>query len=321
MKLNRYLLTLLIIPTLFLTARVYAKNISSDIQSHAERPARAFLILDKNQNGQVIEITGQSREKKLPQIVDDMDVMLYPEDKVRVFPDLYMEMGGKITIERAPKITLIDGKKKSILRSWSVTVGDLFEEKNIELGQDDKVSLALDDAIGEGAEIKINRVAKTVIVEKKEIEYSTIKKSDPNLEKGNQRVEIAGSNGLKDVSYLVTRIDGEEVSRQLVKTDIIKEAVNEVIIVGAKVVIYGSGVASIWKESNEMVAACNFVSRGTKITVTNMKNKKSVSVTCVGGGLREDRLVDLSSTAFKALGGTWSQGLLQNVRAEKYYPE
>ncbi len=321
MKINRYIFTLLAIPALLLTARVYAKNISSDIQPQTSKPVRAFLVVDKRQDSQIIELKGESQSDKLPQIIEDIDVLLYPEDKISVFPDLYMEMGGKITIERAPKIVLIDGKKKSVVRSWANTVDELLKEKNIELGQDDKIIPALTDVVKEGAEIKINRVAKTVIVEKKEIAYKTIKKNDPDLEKGNKKVETKGINGSKDVSYEVTRIDGEEVSRKLIKTEVTKEVVDEVLIIGTKVVVYGSGIASIWKESNEMVAACNFVSKGTKITVTNMNNKKSVSVTCMGGGLRDDRLIDLSSAAFKALGGTWAQGLMQNVRAEKYYPE
>lgn len=320
MKFNRYLLTLLVVPALFFTARAYAKNISSDIQSQTARPVRAFLIVDKYQNGQVIELSGQSREKKLSQIIDDLDVMIYPEDKISVFPDLYMDMGGKITIERAPKITLIDGKKKSVLRSWSGTVGDLFTEKNIELGQDDKVSLALADTIQEGSEIKINRVAKTVIVEKKEIKYATIKKYDPELEKGNKKLETKGANGSKDVSYQVIRVDGEEVSRSVIDTKVTKEATDEVLIIGTKVITYGSGKATWYNRNQTMVAAHNSLPKGTKVRVVNTTNGKSVVVTIDDRGIQTDAIIDLSSDAFKQL-ASLGQGTIKNVRIEKYYPE
>lgn len=70
-----------------------------------------------------------------------------------------------------------------------------------------------------------------------------------------------------------------------------------------------------------MLAACNLVSKGTKIRVVNQNNGKSVVVTAAGGGLQADRVIDLTYDAFSTLGGTWGQGLLQNVRLEKYYPE
>lgn len=300
---------------------VYKTKADYNLNVPEQSNARAYLVEVISPNGQILSNEGLSGANKLNQIVNDLEINLNPEDKVSIFPDLYLQMGGKITVRRAPIINLTDGKKKTLYRSWAGTVADLLAEKNIELGKDDKINPALDTAVSDGMDIKINRVAKTTVIDKKVIDFQIIKKSDPTVEKGNNRVETAGVKGSKDLTFEVTRIDGEEVSRRLISTNITQQPVNEVLVIGTKVVIYGSGVASIWKSSGDMVAACNFVSRGTKITVRNLNNGKSVNVTCMGGGLRDDRLVDMSSAAFSAIGGNWIQGLLNNVRAEKYYPE
>jgi len=39
----------------------------------------------------------------------------------------------------------------------------------------------------------------------------------------------------------------------------------------------------------------------------------------VGGGLRSDRIIDLSTAAFQALGASLGQGVIGSVRLEKVY--
>jgi rare lipoprotein A (peptidoglycan hydrolase) len=122
---------------------------------------------------------------------------------------------------------------------------------------------------------------------------------------------------------LVRREDGEEVSRKLTKTEISEEPTEEIIEVGTKVVVYGSGEASWYIKSTAMIGACNLVSRGTKVHVVNISNGKSVDIVTSGGGEFSGmgRVVDLSTAAFQALGASLGQGTIGNVRVEKYYPE
>ncbi|TSC94045.1 MAG: hypothetical protein Athens101428_438 [Candidatus Berkelbacteria bacterium Athens1014_28] len=265
--------------------------------------------------------SGESPSFEASKIITDLGVAYFPEDKIKIFPDPKLKIGGKVTINRAPLISVKDGKRSASYRSWTTTVEELFTEKNIELGADDKTNVSLSAQIVDGSQIAITRVAKTTVVEPKPIDFKIVTKKNPNEEKDYKKIVQNGIKGIKNYFYLVIREDGEEVSRSLTKTEIAKEPTDQIVEVGTKVLVYGSGVASIWKSSGDMIAACNFVKRGTKVVVVNQNNGKSVTVTCAGGGLREDRIVDLSDSAFEKLGGTWGQGLLQNVRVEKYYPE
>jgi rare lipoprotein A (peptidoglycan hydrolase) len=321
---SRYLITLIAVPVLFFSAKAYSQNIDHYGPHNEIGKERAYFVVDKRPDGQIIESSGFSNGGSLTQILNDLQIISFPEDRISVFPDLYLEMGGKITINRALRINLYDGKKYQLYHSWSSTIEELFKEKDIVLGMEDKTSLPLGSAIEDNMEIKISRVAKTVVVESEEVQYKVIKKDDPTMEKGNKVIEQKGSAGVMELSYLVTRIDGEEVSKSYISTKIVKESVDEVIRIGSKVTVYGTGKATWYVATNEMIAAHNSLPRGTKVVVVNQNNGKKVTVTIKGGGINHTDsgvIIDLSTAAFKALGATLGTGKLESVKIEKYYPE
>jgi len=282
MNFKRYALTLFLVPVLFFSARSYAQNISSD--TTATHPVLPFEINIIEPSGTTTSVSGSSSSQKLADIIDDLDVILYSEDKISVFPDLYMQMGGRITLQRAPKINLTDGKKKTLYRSWAGTVQDLLSQKKIELGADDTVVPGLETVLVDGDSIKINRVAKTTVIDKQEIAFKIIKKDDPNLKYGKTRTEV-GEKGQKELTYMVTRIDGEEVSRVLLNSAVTKQAKDEIHYTGTKVVVLSSvsGKATIGPNF------CNIVSasypKGTLVRITNLSGRASLidTVDCTWG--------------------------------------
>ena len=195
-----------------------------------------------------------------------------------------MGLGGKITLNRAPKIIVTDGKKKIIYRSWTKNIEELFAEKKIELGADDTVSPAQSSALYDNMSIKINRVAITTVVESKNIEFRKLEKEDPNLKYGKTRVE-SGVNGEKKLTYLVTRVDGEEVSRVLQKSEVVSPAKDEIKYIGTKVVVLSSvsGKATIGPSFCNIVSA-NY-SKGTLVRITNSATRASFidTVDCTWG--------------------------------------
>lgn len=301
---SRYLITLIAVPVLFFSAKAYSKNINESNTSEPKRQ-KAYLVVDQKASGQRIEVNGFSEGRSLQKIIDDLQLMIYPEDKISLFPDIYLEMGGVISINRAPKINLYDGKKLQVIRSWQGTIEELFREREIVLGMEDKVSLPLDSAISDNMEIKISRVAKTVIIESEEIAFKKLHKDDPDLKYGKTRLE-EGSAGKRELKYLVTRIDGEEVSRTLLENKTIIEAKDEITYTGAKIVVLSSerGFATITTVPNYIVSA-NYA-KGTLIRITNKANGRSIIVTVndTWGTARppQDVVLDLSMSYMNQLG-------------------
>ncbi|HHZ13660.1 MAG TPA: LysM peptidoglycan-binding domain-containing protein [Clostridiales bacterium] len=97
------------------------------------------------------------------------------------------------------------------------------------------------DLIRPGDIIKIGQQKKllTVITKEKvkyskEIPYETEVKNDSSLEKGKTKVVQQGEKGQKDITAMVTREDGQEISREIVEEKVVKEPVKHIEAKGTK---------------------------------------------------------------------------------------
>lgn len=175
---------------------------------------------------------GSTQFQNAQQMASDLGVTIYPEDKIDTFPDPALGLGSKITITRATPVLIIDAKKSNTYRTWQDKVGDLIKEKKIDLLGQDSVAPSTDTAVTYAMQITITRVAEVEIKELQPIAFKTIKKNSVDLEKGQTEIEQKGINGEQEVTYLVKRIDGEEVSRKVTNTQVTKEAQTQIQVVG-----------------------------------------------------------------------------------------
>lgn len=66
------------------------------------------------------------------------------------------------------------------------------------------------------------------------INFETKKQYSDALNEGTSEVRVKGANGIKEVTYSVTYVDGEETERELVSEKVIKEATAQIIVYGTK---------------------------------------------------------------------------------------
>lgn len=284
---------------------------------------RPYIVEAISPEGNIAEFKGLSLSGAPFEIAGDLGALPNKADKFTAFPEIKMGIGSKITLYRAPHSIVVDGKKATTYYSWANTVGELFSQNMIELGKDDKINFSLDTALENNMEIKIVRVAKTTVVETENIDFKTVKRSNSNIEKGNKKTLQAGQKGKRAKTYAVTREDGVQISKVLIKSEIAEAPIEEIIEVGTKVAVYGSGKATWYgwpkmEKKNAYYAAHKNLPKGTEVWVVNTANGKGVKVTIL------DRVsanveIDLSTVAFKEIGSLGS-GVI-NVRVEKYYPE
>ncbi len=175
---------------------------------------------------------GSPQDRSLDQMLFNLNVTVYNEDKISVLPSPLLGLGSRIQIQRALPIEVTDAKKVTVYRTWSKTVSDLLTEQNIGLIDKDSVEPSLESPLSPDLKIKITRVAEFDTTLAETINFKVIKRNDVNLEKGQTRVETAGVNGQREVTYHIRRVDGEEVSRKVISSRVIKEAQNQILIVG-----------------------------------------------------------------------------------------
>lgn len=175
---------------------------------------------------------GRAKYLALQEMAADLNIDIYGEDKVQTFPDPSLGIGSRIEIQRALPVEITDAKVAKIYRTWQKTVDGILKENKIELLGQDSVEPALTTWLRQDIKIKITRVAEVEVVEKESIDYSVVKKTSVDLEKGQTEIDTKGVKGEKDVTYIVKRVDGVEVSKTRKSEAITKKPITEIIIVG-----------------------------------------------------------------------------------------
>jgi len=277
------------------------------------------------------EVYYGSREfEDLPAMIEDLAVTVYPEDKVNALPDPILRLGSQITIKRATPVEVTDAKVVRIYRTWKTNVQELLVENNLELIAQDSIEPSLETPVSYNMKVKITRVAEFDLTEKEPIDYKVIKKYNNSLEKGNKNILQKGHDGEKSVTYHIKRIDGEEVSRKVLDTQILSEPVEEIQEIGTWVKVYdNNGIASwygVWPKvarlaNNAYYAAAHDLGtypRGTVLWVVNKANGKGVKVTVLDYMENPNCTLDLSKAAFSSI-ASLGAGII-DIRIEKYYP-
>ncbi len=146
---------------------------------------------------------------------------------------------------------IVDGETYDVFTAQKVTK-DILEERQVNLGPDDKVYPALDAIVED--EIKVVRVAKETVEEEKTIPFTVEKQESADLYQGETRVIQKGQNGREKKVYEIILEDGKEIVRNFVKTVLVKEPVKQVVAYGIRQTVSRGGTSVEFKKSLLMSA-------------------------------------------------------------------
>lgn len=245
-------------------------------------------------------------------------VTLDPADRVSSFPDPSLGIGSQIRVYRAPLITINDAGTITVVHSWATTVAALAAEQRLNLADQDQTVPALTATLVSPETITITRVSIATIEEVVPIPFSTSVKDSADLDKGVQQIQQVGKVGSLQQSYTIRRENGVQISKVLSSSTVLTAPAEQVVIRGTKITNYGTGGASWYGGVPPLTAANKTLPKGTKVSVVNLANGKSVIVTIddrgpyVGG-----RVIDLSPDAFAQI-ASLGTGVIQ-VRMDKVY--
>lgn len=194
-----------------------------------KRHARVNVNVEDSE-GVSVELMGGT----VADALESAGIELSEHDYVNHDMGAYLSDGMNINVTRRLEITLtVDGETKKVLTE-AKNVEDLLAEQEITLGAIDRITPKKTDTLSEGTNVVIKRVEKMELVETEPVEFETVTTYSNSMEQGTSRISKQGENGEKKVTYEVTYVDGREESREAVKEDIIKEPVNQEVVVGSK---------------------------------------------------------------------------------------
>lgn len=156
------------------------------------------------------------------------------------------------TVKDASYLSEKLNSKKSEARYYTIQEGDTVSEiadkfdmktsQLFNLNPELKESIYIGQKILLSGEVNFIRVQTTKTeVREVEIPYKTVEVKTDKLYVGDKKTITAGSNGIQEVTELVTYIDGVRVSTKEVSRTTVREAVDKKVQVGTKKNSYSSG--------------------------------------------------------------------------------
>ena len=80
--------------------------------------------------------------------------------------------------------------------------------------------------------VTVTRVSRKTTTTRTVLKYDTVEKQDADAEVGSRKVTTKGVSGLQQVTYVETYVNGKLTSRKVAKVTVLKQPVDEVVVVG-----------------------------------------------------------------------------------------
>jgi hypothetical protein len=137
---------------------------------------------------------------------------------------------------RAPDVTvslIADSERRDLQIAPGTTVADVLSRAGITLGALDRVTPPLYSLLAGGTTIRVIRVKESFEVEQVIIPFEQRIVRNEALPAGETRLVQAGQNGAQEITYRVLSEDGVETSRTPLRTSTLKDAIPEILMIGA----------------------------------------------------------------------------------------
>lgn len=140
--------------------------------------------------------------------------------------------GYELTL-RTPKavIVLADGRRRRLVTT-AATVGETLDAAGVRVDGDDRVSQLATARVVAGMTVTVTRVARKTATTQTVLEYDTFEKTDAKAAAGSRAVTTKGTDGLQQVTYVETYVDGKRTDRKIAKVTVLRQPVDEVVVVG-----------------------------------------------------------------------------------------
>ena len=163
------------------------------------------------EDGIAAQIRTQSRT--VADVLTEYDIALGEGDVV--YPALSTEIGGgdEIQIRRALEVSVSADGQTHTVSLLNGTVGKALYLAGVSIDPDDIVYPALTETVSSGMDITVNRVTITEEVEQQRIPYHITYQDSADLYIGEEEMVRQGTEGVKEVTYRVVTVDGEETER------------------------------------------------------------------------------------------------------------
>jgi len=286
---------------------------------------KIIFSLDENYSKQItlndngLIYTLNTTQKTTADFLIENKIEISEHDQILPDKNSALVSGKNIFIHRAVKIKIeVDGKT---IENYTLAknVREVLTENKITIGKLDKAEPDFSAIPTNNLKIILTRINVEEKIIPEDIPFKIISKNDSKLGWREKKIEQKGEKGIRNVLYKITYKDGQEIKREKLSSEIIKDPINEISIQGTYMKLgrsdkgQASHYASSWGELN----ASRDLPRDSYAKVTNMANGKSTIVKINDYGPQTiKRIIDLSYRAFTEIASP-GQGIIDRVKVEQ----
>ena len=184
------------------------------------------------------KLTVKTEAHIVREAVERAGIVLNEGDTVE--PGLDAEINAdnyNINIYRARPVIVRDGMNDKYIMTASYDYKTIVSEAGLTVYDGDEIKVTtstyfLESGINTTYEI-VRNGGRTLTVDE-EIPFAELTERDVNMPSGTTEVKQLGEIGMKKATYNVLYINNEEVSRELVSEEVVREPVDRIVAIGAK---------------------------------------------------------------------------------------
>jgi len=188
-------------------------------------------------------------------VLQSQKVSLGEYDRVEPSLNSQVRKNEEIVVTRAFKVKVIaDGDSREIITP-PIPVKEAIRLAGVEVGEMDIVKTVPTEVTVPDQEIEIIRVTQEEKVVEEATPFQVERTEDHTLERGLTRTIKPGVEGLARNTIRITYHNGQEVKREVVGSEVIKEPQNKVIAMGTITSVSRGGINLDFREARYMTAS------------------------------------------------------------------
>lgn len=219
---------------------------------------------------EVVLVDGSKEEKiisfskNIKKLIEEQSLVLRPLDEVYPSEETPLSEGLRIVIKRFEPIVVKVDDKEILVYQRNLTAKAVLRRAGVMLGGKDQLNVSLDRVIKSGEIIEVNKEEKITITVDREIPFKSSTVASKDLDPGERLIQQFGATGTNRDYYEITKLGGQEISRVLVKTELVSQPVEQVMFVGPAYKKPSlSQMASLTGVGSPKTSSRTSVSRGT----------------------------------------------------------
>ncbi|HET9872326.1 MAG TPA: ubiquitin-like domain-containing protein [Propionibacteriaceae bacterium] len=199
--------------------------------------------------------------------------------------------GLALNVATAKTVTINAAGTKRRVTTTGQTVADALAVAKIKVDGNDKLSVKKETPLRNGSSFTYTKVDVKTVTKKLDVDYSTVYKNTRTLTKGNTRVDVAGHDGVRTVTYRQTLENGKVKVTTKTSSKITTEPASRVVLVGTK---------SLPTQSSSSSSSSGSTSSKSSSSRSSSSSSSRSSSPSVASGSVWDRLAQCEA------GGDWS---------------